>query len=172
MEKILVGKVTKPQALKGEFRIKPEIIDFKAFKKFTAITIAGKEYKVEHVSLRPAFVIVKVEGVNSCEEAENLRNSDVFAEFEIEVSDTFSYVNFTCFLDNEIGRVVDVNNYGSTDIITIKGDKEIMIPVIDGLITKVDADKKEIYFDKEIFSQVASYEDWYFNIVSRNVWAT
>ena len=34
-----------------------------------------------------------------------------------------------------------------------------MIPVIDGLITKVDADKKEIYFDKEIFSQVASYED-------------
>ena len=159
MEKILVGKVTKPQALKGEFRIKPEIIDFKAFKKFEVITIGNKEYCVEHVSIRPAFVIVKVKGVDTCEEAENLRNSDVFAELEIEESDTFSYTGFTCFVETEIGKVIDVNNFGSTDILTIKGNTEIMLPVIDNLISKVDIDKQEIYFNKEIFSQVASYED-------------
>jgi len=159
MEKILVGSVTKPQALKGEFRIRPEIIDFKAFKKFKCLTIGKKDYMLEHVSIRPAFVIVKVEGIDSCEDAENLRNLDVFAEFEIEESETFSYVNFSCFLDEKIGVVVDVNNYGSKDIMTIKGNTEIMLPIIDNLIKKVDIDKKEIYFDKEIFSQVASYED-------------
>lgn len=159
MEKILVGKVTRPQALKGEFRVKPEILNFKAFKKFDVITIGKKDYTVEHVSIRPGFVIIKVEGINTCEDAENLRNSDVFAEFEIEKNDTFSYVGFSCFVDNEIGKVVDVNNYGSTDILTITGGKELMIPVIENLIENVDTEKHEIHFNKEIFSQVASYED-------------
>lgn len=159
MDRVLVGKVTKPQALKGEFRVRPEILDIKAFKKFGFVTINNKDYKVEHVSIRPAFVIIKVEGIATCEDAEALRNSDVYAEMEIEVSDTFSYVGFSCFLDEKIGDVIDINNFGSKDILTIKGKTEIMLPVIDNLIVKVDTDKKEIYFNKEIFSQVASYED-------------
>ena len=38
MERILVGVATKPQALKGQFRIKPEILNMKEFKKFNSVT--------------------------------------------------------------------------------------------------------------------------------------
>ena len=43
MEKVLVGIITKPQALKGEFRVKPEILNMKQFKKFDCVTINKKE---------------------------------------------------------------------------------------------------------------------------------
>lgn len=159
MDRILVGVVTKPQALKGEFRIKPDIKDFKAFKSFDEITIGNKNYTVEKVTLRDAFVIVKVEGVNSCEEAESLRNSEVYANYEISEDYVNAYEGYSCFVDELIGRVVDVSNYGSKDVMTIKGSIEIMLPIIDNLIIKIDNEKKEIFLDKNIFMQVASYED-------------
>ena len=160
MEKILVGKVTKPQALKGEFRVKPEILNLKQFKTFKTITIGNNDYIVEKVSLRDTFVVVKVNGVNSCEEAEILRNKPVYAEMEVTEEDNTTWISFCCYLEGKkLGQIIDINNYGSKDIITITGKSEIMLPVIDGLIDKVDIDNKEIHFNKNIFNQVASYED-------------
>ena len=90
----LVGVATKPQALKGQFRIKPEILNLKEFKKFDTLTIDNKEYKLEAVTLRDTFVIVKLEGIDTCEQAETFRNKKVYAEMEIEVEDNFDLMNF------------------------------------------------------------------------------
>ena len=160
MEKICVGIITKPQALKGEFRVKPEILNLKQFKKFEILTINNLDYKVERVSLRDTFAIIKVEGINSCEEVEKLRNTPVFAMMEVSNEDNTTWLQFECFVDeNSLGKIVDINNYGSKDILTINGKTEIMLPVIDGLIESVNTDEKIIAFNKEIFNQVASYED-------------
>ncbi len=157
----LVGVVTKPQALKGQFRIKPEILNLKEFKKFTLLTIDNKEYKVEAVTLRDAFVIVKVEGVDTCENAETFRNKKVYAEMEVEVEDNFDLVNFEVELEGEIvGKIVDINNYGSKDICSIKTSKgEVMIPLIDELIIDIDEEKLVVIMDKNIFAEVAVYEN-------------
>ena len=60
MSKVLIGVATKPQALKGQFRIKPQINNFKAFKKLSSLSIDNKDYKIEQVSFRDTFVIVKL----------------------------------------------------------------------------------------------------------------
>jgi 16S rRNA processing protein RimM len=160
MEKICVGIITKPQALKGEFRVKPEILNLKQFKKFDTLTINNVDYNVEKVSLRDSFAIVKVEGVNSCEDAELLRNKPVFAMMEVTHEDNTTWIDFECFVNGiSLGNITDINNYGSKDILTINGKSEIMLPVIDNLIENVDVDKKTITFNNEIFNQVASYED-------------
>ena len=78
----MIGVVTKPQALKGQFRIKPEIFNLKTFKKLELVFLEEQEFIVESVSLRDTFVIMKLKGIDTCEQAEALRNSRVYAEIE------------------------------------------------------------------------------------------
>jgi 16S rRNA processing protein RimM len=156
-----VGVATKPQALKGQFRIKPEINNFKIFKKLDFVVIDNKEYNIESVSIRDAFVIVKLEGIDTCEQAEAFRNKKVFAEIELqEVETHFDLVGFSVIIDNEeIGEVVEINNYGSKDILSISGKDSVMLPIIDGLIKKTNEQNKQLILNKEIFEQVAVYEN-------------
>ena len=157
----LLGVATKPQALKGQFRIKPSILNFKQFKKLSSVFIDNQEYKIEMVSIRDTFVIIKLIGVDTCEQAENFRNKQVFGNIDIvETESHFDLRGFEVFVeDNKIGVIVDVNNYGSKDIFSIEGNKSFMIPIIDGLIISADLEGKKIILDKNIIEQVAVYED-------------
>ena len=157
----LVGIATKPQALKGQFRIKPNINNFKMFKKLSTLTIDNKEYKLESVIIRDTFVIVKLEGIDTCEMAETFRNKSVYADIEVEVVESsFDLTSFFVLLDSEeIGKIVEVNNYGSKDILSISGSKNLMLPVVDGLIVNIDEKNRQVILDKNIFEQVVVYED-------------
>ena len=160
MEKVLVGIITKPQALKGEFRVRPEIFNMKQFKKFDEVIINNQSYIVEKVTLRDSFVILKVKGIDSCESAELLRQKEVYAEMEIDTDDSFDLVGFKVFVSGEcIGEIVDINNYGSKDIISIKSKKSCMLPLIDNLIIETNEAEKYIVLDDEIFNQVVVYEN-------------
>ena len=160
MERIRIGIITKPQALKGEFRLRPDLLNLKEYKKLSSIFIGNSEHEVERVSLRDAFVIMKVSGIDRCEDAELLRGKEVFAEMEIKYEETFDLQGYDVFIDGKnIGKVNDINNYGSKDILTISGMQSIMLPVIDGLITQVLDDEKKIIIDPNLFEQVAVYED-------------
>lgn len=160
MEWNIIGVVTKPQALKGEFRLKPSLLNMKKYKKLTLVQIDGKEYNIERVSLRDAFVILKLQGIDTCESAENLRNKDVFACVEVDTDEHFDLVGFDVKVEGKsIGKVVSIDNYGSKDILSIKGDRNVMLPVIDGLVLDVDGDQKIVTLDSKIMDEVAVYED-------------
>ena len=157
----LVGVATKPQALKGQFRIKPEILNLKEFKRFNFLTIDNKEYEIEAVTLRDTFVIVKLKGIDTCEQAESFRNKKVFAEMEVVVEDNFDIIGFAVEINGEvIGKVTEINNYGSKDICTISTNNgDIMLPLIDNLIVSVNEEKLVVVMDKNIFAEVAVYEN-------------
>lgn len=159
MGKIKIGTITKPQALKGAFRVKPDILDVKKLKKLSKVTIDNKDYEVESVILRDTFVIFKVEGISSCEDAEALRNKGIYGEMEIDADNVLDLIGFEARVGDWVGMIVDISNYGSKDILTIAFAKGCMLPVIDGLIEKVDADNKMVILNLEIFNQVAVYED-------------
>lgn len=159
MERIKVGTITKPQALKGAFRLKPSILNLKKFKKLKEIFVNNSPYEIEEVSLRDTFVILKVKGIDTCESAEALRNKDVFADMEVENSTAFDMVGWNVCVDSLRGRVIDVNNYGSKDILSLDIGKKCMIPVIDGLIERSEINTQTIYLNNEIFEQVVVYED-------------
>lgn len=160
MEWNKIGVVTKPQALKGQFRVKPSLLNLKLYKKMTAVKIEETVFSVEGVTIRDTFVIFKLQGIDTCESAEKLRNKDIFAEIEVDVEDHFDLVNFAVMIDdNNIGVVSSIDNFGSKDILSIRGDKNIMFPIIDNLIINVDENTKVITLNKEIFEQVAVYED-------------
>ena len=157
----LLGVATKPQALKGQFRIKPAIINLKLFKKLSSVFVDNREYRVETVSIRETFVIIKLQGIDTCEQAETFRNKQIFGEIEIkEVETHFDLSDFSVIVNGEIiGKITDINNFGSKDILSISGTRNLMLPVIDGLIIKTDENNKQVELDKNIIEQVAVYED-------------
>lgn len=159
MERVNLGTITKPQALKGAFRVKQNILDKKLFKKLSIVYINNVGYKIESVVLRDTFLILKVEGIDTCEQAEMLRNISVFGDIEIETSNNFELVDFVAIVGEQSGKIERVDNFGSKDIMTISFEKSCMVPVIDGLIENIDVQNKTITFNKEIFEQVAVYED-------------
>lgn len=160
MEWNKIGVVTKPQALKGEFRLKPSLLNLKKYKKLTSVQIDGKEYNVERVSLRDAFVILKLQGIDTCESAECLRNKEVFACIEVDTDEHFDLVDFEVKVDGKaMGKVVSIDNFGSKDILSIRGDRNVMLPVIDGLVLDVNGDSKIVTLDSKIMEEVAVYED-------------
>lgn len=160
MERKRIGIITKPQALKGEFRVKPDLLNLKQYKTFKSIYIDGVQHEVEKVILREGFVIFKVTGVDTCEKAESLRNVEVFADLKQEKVDDNDYVNYEVVVGgSSVGKIVEINNYGSKDIWSISGEKNLMLPYIDGLVDVCDDNAKTITLNKEIFLQVAVYED-------------
>ncbi|MBQ7352342.1 MAG: 16S rRNA processing protein RimM [Clostridia bacterium] len=160
MSRICIGVVTKPQALKGQFRVKPNLINLKTYKKLSEIEIDNTTYSVESVSLRDTFVILKIKGIDSCESAELLRNKEIFADIEQKVEEHFDLQGYGVVVESEnIGVIVDINNYGSKDILSIEGNNSCLIPVIDKLIDKIDEQENVVYLNKNIFEQVAVYED-------------
>lgn len=155
-----IGVVTKPQALKGQFRLKPSLLNMKTYKKINVVKINERIFNVESVALRDVFAIFKLEGIDTCEQAENLRNQEVFAEVEIDTQEHFDLVDFTVVIDNlEFGVIKSVDNFGSKDILSVSGKRSFMIPVIDGLIVSTNENNKTITFNSNIFEQVVVYED-------------
>ena len=132
----------------------------KAYKKMTCLKIDNTEYNVESVTLRDAFVIFKLQGIDTCEQAEALRNREVFAMVEIDTDEHFDLVDFEVVVDDKkIGTITSIDNFGSKDILSITGARNVMLPVVDGLIVSVDESTKVVTLNKEIMEQVAVYED-------------
>ena len=103
MERVNLGTITKPQALKGSFRVKPNILDKRLFKKLSTVYIDNVAYKIESVVLRDTFLILKVEGIDTCEQAEKLRNVSVVGDIEIETSNNFELVDFQVLVGVSLG---------------------------------------------------------------------
>lgn len=160
MERNQIGIITKPQALKGEFRVKPSLLNLKYYKSFKVVYIGGESYTVEKVTVRDTFVIFKVAGIDSCEVAENYRNKAIFADMEVVERDDSDYSDYRVIVDGrEVGSITEINNYGSKDIWSIEGENNIMLPYIDNLIESKDDAAKTITLNSEIFNQVAVYEN-------------
>ncbi len=82
---VIAGYVARPQALKGRFRVAPQVDDFDLFAPGEEILIGptGAEvntYELERVEKRSRLLILKVRGVETAEQAEALRGQSVFLE--------------------------------------------------------------------------------------------
>ncbi len=148
----LVGKVIKPRGLKGE--VKVEIITsfpehFKKLKALLLKTDSGQRtYPLSQAKFSSGYVFLKFKDIHSVEEAERLRNAELYIEQEqlTELSETEYYIHdllgIQVFDENEhpIGKLIEVESYPSSDVYVVKAPdgKCHMIPAIKDVIKHVD----------------------------------
>ena len=164
MEYIEIGIITKPQALKGQFRVKPTNYNLFDLKDVEVVTIKGKEYNVEKVILRESFAIFKLEGLDDISQVENLRNVPIYVQEEVcdELSDDEYYIEdllgskVVDKMDVEIGEITEIKNYGSASVFTVsKCDGEVMFPHARNVILSFDSENKIVVVDRKVFEEIS-----------------
>lgn len=125
---ILVGKIVAPQGIRGEVRIQTfteHPSDFKNLMVF-AENIAGGTLHFVRAVPNTNVIIAQVDGINTRNDAENLRGTELFINREsLPPTNSGEYyqadlIGMMVVRDGaEIGRVVCFQNFGAGDIMEI-----------------------------------------------------
>lgn len=158
MEYIEIGQIVNTNGLKGVVKVNPFTDDISKFEdlKYVYIQLKNelKKVKIEQVRYNKNQVLLKLEGIDSIEEAEKYRNFYLKAEKESQEDlgeDTYYIVDLIgldVYSDkNEyLGKIEDVFPTGSNDVYVVKDNlgKQILIPAIADVVKEVDLKNKKM----------------------------
>ena len=153
-----IGQIVNTHGIKGMIKVKPFTDDIKEFEYFKKIYIENKtgrkEYKIDEVKYHKDMVILKLNGIDRIEDAENLKNSYIIISREdaIPLKENEYYIvdllGLEVYTDDGIllGNLDDIYNTGSNDIYVVKDElgKQILLPAISDVIKKIDIENKRI----------------------------
>lgn len=169
MQKLELGIITKPQGLKGDFRVRLNSTHIPGIDNIQHVFVNNLEYKVEKTASRDKFYIFKLEGINSCEEAEDLRNVKIYYEFDenqpLEDGEYYIADLIGCKIAKEngvlLGTISNVlTNSGSTDVICFvdNNNKEFMFPFVSDVFKNVDIELKNIIVNSKRLEEILVWE--------------
>jgi len=158
MEYIEIGQIVNTNGLKGVVKVNPFTDDISKFEdlKYVYIHLKNelKKVKIEQVRYNKNQVLLKLEGIDSIEEAEKYRNFYLKTEKESQEDlgeDTYYIVDLIgldVYSDkNEyLGKIEDVFPTGSNDVYVVKDNlgKQILIPAIADVVKEVDLKNKKM----------------------------
>lgn len=156
-EYFVIGKIVNTQGIKGEVRVLPTTDDIDKFKKLKEILVFRKNesklYEIENVRNHKQFILLKLKGIDTMNDAELLKNTEIkitrdlavpCEEDEYYINDLYDMQVFTEDGEN-LGKIVDIIVTGANDVYVVKSDEsEILIPAIKQCILNVDISKKEM----------------------------
>ena len=153
----VIGKVVKPQGIRGE--VKARIITSfpEHFEQLSALYIEQNEYikfNIEDMRLSGDFVFIKLSKVDSRNDAESLRNKYLYipAEELYPLQDDEFYHHQLLGLkvydqDNVyLGMVKDIESYPVNDILVVENEKNktFLIPVVKDFIKEIDIESQKV----------------------------
>ena len=163
---ICIGKVSGCSGIKGLLKITPftdfperflklkRVYLFEERKSLFALNPNDEfEFKIEKCEAAPTQITMKLEGINSREDAAKYVNCEILIpedeRIRLPKGKYFHYeiIGFDVYNTNELlGKLEKVDNYGSHDLLNVKSKegKEILIPYRDEFVKKIDGDTKRI----------------------------
>jgi len=151
-DKLEIGQIVNTRGLKGEIKVNSFSEVQNRFETINTVLLKikseYKEYKIEKVSYNKNQVILKLDGINSVEEAEKLRNIFIYI-YRNQLDDlpegTY-YIADLIGLDvylvsgEKIGIVDDIFSTGSNDVYVVKDElgKQKLLPAIDEVLKEID----------------------------------
>jgi 16S rRNA processing protein RimM len=147
-----VGQIGKTHGLKGEVKVFSLTDSLERFKKLKSVYIDGELRKVEGCKLQADKAILKIEGIDSIEQAELYRNKYLMVSREdaVKLPEGSYYVAdlIGCSVyeegGEELGKVYDVLHTPGNDVYWVKGNKEVLIPVLKDIVVSIDINKRVI----------------------------
>ena len=144
-----VGQIGKTHGLKGEVKVFPLTDTLERFKKLKNVYIDGEIRKIEGCKLQADKVILKIEGIDTIEQAELYRKKYLMVSREDAGELPEGCYDVADLLDcsvyeeggEELGKIYDVLHTPGNDVYWVKGNKEVLIPVLKDIVVSIDIDK-------------------------------
>lgn len=167
MEKtIVIGKVLKPQGIKGEVKVLPLTSDPQRFCAVKDVQCGQQTLTVDRCQVRGEYVYLSFCGMEDRNAVESLRNKELSVPREQAVTlpkDAWFIVDLVgCQVVDEagtfFGEVTDVLQNGGADVYVLDGGK-CLFPALKKLLSIVDVDHKRIVVNRKVFDEVVVHED-------------
>ncbi len=147
-----VGKIVNTHGLKGEVKVIPLTDDPKRYNELDFVLIDGIERKIQGCKYQKDRVIVKIEGINTIEEAETYKTKymEIPREYAVPLEEDTYYIadiiGCTVYDTNgkDLGQIYDVIQTKNNDVYWIRKPKELLIPVLLEIVTDIDIENRKI----------------------------
>ena len=153
-----IGQIVNTFGIKGMVKIKPFTDDITRFNRVKEVYIENKnntkKYIIEEVKYHKNMVLAKIEGIDTVEDAEKLKQSYLLVDraneepLEEGVYYIVDLIGLEVYEDTGklLGKVDDIFNTGSNDIYVVKDEqgKQILLPGIPDVLKKVDIEAGKI----------------------------
>lgn len=146
-----IGYVIKRHGLKGEVKI---LLESTLPKKLESIFIQIENrlipFFIEQISVLKDIAIVKLEDINTPEQADRLCNYKVFlpntSKPKSDNLETSDLIGFSVYTDSEnLGTITAINNHALNPLLVVSfQDKELLIPISDYFIREINKSDKKV----------------------------
>lgn len=147
-----IGKIVNTRGLKGEVKVVPWADYPEIFEEINFVYDKSENrYLIENVKYQKENVILKLEGIDSVECAQKLKNSILYVRKDTLPdldSDTFfvaDLIGLDVFDENDafLGKISDVITAGGADVYIIKNDgsKDLLLPALKEVVNEINLDE-------------------------------
>lgn len=171
-EYLLLGEIVRPQGIRGEVKVRHYTDDPERFYDLDVVFLKrGENYDetgVEDARVQGDDVYLKLEGIDDRNEAEKLRNIQLWVdrdnavelgEDEVFIADILGAKAFDT-KGNQLGVLKDVLTPGGVDVFVLKTPKgNLMFPALKEVLLEMNADEGRLVLDENKLEEVALYED-------------
>ena len=145
------GKIVNTHGIRGEVKIMPYTDSPELLAEFDRLFLgkAHTEVVIERSRVFKNTVIAKIEGVDTPEEAEKLRNKLLYMHRDdLELDEDTYFIQDLIGMEvrdadsgQVYGKIADVMQTGANDVYVVKGDdREYLVPAIGDVVVSTDID--------------------------------
>ena len=144
------GEIVNVHGIRGEMKVLPWVDSPDFLCDFSRVRIGAKEYKVELCRVQKTCNLLKLQGVDTVEDAQLLRGKTVEIFRQDAPADLIfaaELIDVEVYADGEkIGVITDVLDYPGNKVYVVKGKREYMIPAVKAFVlsTDVDANRMDV----------------------------
>lgn len=145
------GQIANTHGLRGDVKVMPWADDPSDLLEFDRFFIDGKQYQVEHSSQQKNMILLKLQGVDSIDDAMKLRNRELcISREDVELEDGVVFVADLIGLPvmadgREIGKITEVMTLPGNDVYVVKGEHEYLIPAVREYVEPLDVTAGAVY---------------------------
>ncbi len=144
LEFLQAGQIVTTHGVRGEVKVLPWADSPDFLCDFSRVRIDGREYKIENCRVQKTCNLLKIQGIDTMEDAQALRGKTV----EIYRCDAPADMIFAAELIGievlaegvSIGKITDVLDYPGNKVYVVKGEHEYMIPAVKAFVLDTDMD--------------------------------
>lgn len=162
MDKFLIGKIIKPQGIKGECKVQMFSNDADDFANLNTVFLDDKKYDVIGCDVRFGFAYITLAGVKDRNQAELLRNKKLYidkSEVDLDYNEFIigDIIGFDVVDESgeHIGKLQEIEQFGAADVFVVWADsREYRIPYISSIVLDVNTTLKEVVVNRERYDEV------------------
>ena len=139
------GEIVTTHGIRGEVKVLCWLDDPEMLCEFDRCRINGKEFEMDQVRVQKTCNLVKLQGIDTVEEAQKLRGKtmELYREdIDEEVIFAAELVGMEVFASGEkIGKITEVLAYPGNSVYVVKGQYEYMIPAVSQFILETNMEE-------------------------------